>query len=119
MSDERSAKVTEALMKFAEFLKFGRSADSDTAHSLHVSANGTTSVPPETLAEIPRARFAELHDADAQIHHDVAVGHKFSCSTRTRRVDLAAVFLLSLLGGYFFAYWWRLTAPSARTSTPC
>jgi hypothetical protein len=29
-------------------------------------------------------------------------------------VDLAAVFLLSLLGGYFFAYWWRLTAYSTR-----
>lgn len=29
-------------------------------------------------------------------------------------MDLAAVFLLSLLGGYFFAYWWRLTAYSTR-----
>jgi hypothetical protein len=74
--DERSAKVTEALMKIAEFLKLGRSADADMAHSLQVSANGTTSVPPEALAEILRARFAELHDADAQVHHDVAVGRK-------------------------------------------
>ena len=29
-------------------------------------------------------------------------------------MDLAAVFLLSLIGGYFFAYWWRLTAYSTR-----
>jgi hypothetical protein len=29
-------------------------------------------------------------------------------------VDLAAVFLLSLLGGYFFAAWWRLTAYATR-----
>jgi hypothetical protein len=29
-------------------------------------------------------------------------------------VDLAAVFLLSLLGGYFFVYTWRLTAYSTR-----
>ena len=29
-------------------------------------------------------------------------------------MDLAAVFLLSLLGGYFFASWWRLTAYATR-----
>lgn len=29
-------------------------------------------------------------------------------------MDLAAVFLLSLLGGYYFAYWWRLTAYATR-----
>lgn len=64
--------MTEGLTKIAELFKFGRSAPSSTP--IDVSSNGTTSVPPDALAEALRARFAELRDADAKANHDIAVG---------------------------------------------
>jgi hypothetical protein len=60
--------VTEGLTKIADLFKFGRSAATWTP--IDVSANGTTSVPRDALAEALRARFAELRDADAKATHD-------------------------------------------------
>lgn len=68
--------MTEGLTKIADLFKFGRSAHSESHTAIDVSANGTTSVPPDALAQILRARFAELHAADATAHHDKAVGHE-------------------------------------------
>jgi hypothetical protein len=64
--------VTEGLTKIADLFKFGRSASTSTP--IDVSANGTTSVPPDALAEALRANFAELREADAKANHDIAVG---------------------------------------------
>jgi hypothetical protein len=64
--------VTEGLIKFADLFKFGRSDSTSTP--IDVSANGTTSVPPDALAEALRASFAELREADAKVNHDIAIG---------------------------------------------
>lgn len=64
--------MTEGLTRLADLFKFGRSAPTSTP--IDVSANGTTSVPPDALAEALRASFAELHEADAKANHHIAVG---------------------------------------------
>jgi hypothetical protein len=68
--------VTETFNKIADLFKVGRGAQSDVSTPIHVSSNGTTSVPPDALAEILRARFAELHNADSKARDDIAVGHE-------------------------------------------
>jgi hypothetical protein len=68
--------VTETINKIADLFKLGRGAHTDVSTPIHVSANGTTSVPPDALAEILRARFAELHNADSEARDEIAVGHK-------------------------------------------
>jgi predicted ATPase len=51
--------------KFADLFKnVARTPNHATA--INVSANGTTTVSPESLAETLRDRFAELHDDDAR-----------------------------------------------------
>lgn len=64
--------MTEGLTKIADLFKFGRSGSASSP--IDVSANGTTSVPPDALAEALRASFAELREADAKANHDIAVG---------------------------------------------
>ena len=72
--------MTESFAKIADLFKSGRNAHSDAGTAIDVSSNGTTTVRPDSLAEILRARFAELNSsntpADARADHDVAVGNK-------------------------------------------
>lgn len=68
--------MTETLSKIADLFKLGRGAHTDVSTRMHVSSNGTTSVPPDALVEILRARFAELHHADSKARDDIAVGHE-------------------------------------------
>lgn len=72
--------MTESLAKIAGFLKSRRDTRSSVSTALDVSSNGTTSVPPDSLAETIRLRFAELHasekSANAQTNQGVRVGQK-------------------------------------------
>ncbi len=66
--------MSAGLTKIADIFKFGRNTDTSTP--IDVSANGTTSVPPDALAEALRARFAELRDEDPQAKHDVVAAQE-------------------------------------------
>jgi hypothetical protein len=67
----KDTKVTES-----KFFKFGRLTHSNVETPIHISANGTTTVPPDALAENLRAQFRELHEADAEAVRSVAAAQE-------------------------------------------
>jgi hypothetical protein len=69
----KDTKMTDSI---AKFFGFGRLEHPNAETPIHISANGTTSVPPDALAEALRAQFAELHEADAETSHKIAVGQE-------------------------------------------
>jgi hypothetical protein len=60
----------------AKLFGLGRAGQRNAETPINISANGTTSVPPDALAEALRAQFRQLHKADEEARHSTGVGQE-------------------------------------------